>query len=189
MKKYATLVLLFSLLSSIGSASYVIPPLGVTTAKIAANAVTRAKLQAVGQQSSSSSGSFTTTSTSFVDVTNLSVSITTTGRPVIVMVIDDGANTSQSLIGCQTAFGVAAITASCIFTIIRDAAGTPVSIYTSSLQISGASSTVIGIFQPVNIIYMDVPSAGAHTYKVGAETGGANMVASLKLARLVAYEL
>ena len=56
----------------------------VTTGKIAANAVTRAKMEAVGQQISSSSGVFATSSTSFVDVTNLSVSITVTGRPVRV---------------------------------------------------------------------------------------------------------
>ena len=49
-------------------------------------ALTRSSLPAVGQQVSSACGSFTTISATPVDVTNLTVTITTTGRPVLLMV-------------------------------------------------------------------------------------------------------
>lgn len=69
--------------------------LNVTTGKIADAAVTRPKLAAVGQQLSSSSGSFTTTNTTDTDVTNLSVTITTTGRPLTMKLVSAVDGTSQ----------------------------------------------------------------------------------------------
>lgn len=58
----------------------------VTTAKIAALAVTRAKQAAVGHQTSSTiSGTFN--SGTYADLTNATISITTTGRPVLLMLI------------------------------------------------------------------------------------------------------
>ena len=56
----------------------------VDTAAIQPLAVTRAKQAAVGQQISGSSSTYTTSSASFTAITNLSVTITTTGRPVVV---------------------------------------------------------------------------------------------------------
>lgn len=50
-------------------------------AMVSTSAITRAQLPTLGQQISSS-GTFTTTSLSFVNVTYLTVTITTTGRPV-----------------------------------------------------------------------------------------------------------
>jgi len=61
-----------------------------------ANGITRANLAAVGQQVSSSCGSFNVVgSGTFATITNLSVSITVTGRPVMIFLQDDG-STSQS---------------------------------------------------------------------------------------------
>lgn len=54
--------------------------LAITTAKLADGAVTNAKKGAPNFVESSSSGSFSTSSTTYVDVTNMSVSFTTTGR-------------------------------------------------------------------------------------------------------------
>lgn len=67
----------------------------VTTAKIADGNVTQAKRVALGQQLSSSSGAFTMTSNAFAQVTNLSVTITTTGRPVFIGLQDDGSATGS----------------------------------------------------------------------------------------------
>lgn len=85
----------------IGTTSTVnVPAAGsVTTASISAGAVTKNKLAALGQIVSSSSGSFSTSSVSstYVDVTNLAVSITTTGRPVKLELLSDSSG-SDSLI-------------------------------------------------------------------------------------------
>ncbi len=68
----------------------------VTTVKILDANVTRAKLAAVGQQISSSCGAFSFTSSAFANVTNLSCTLTTTGRPVIVALIPDGSTGNGS---------------------------------------------------------------------------------------------
>ena len=51
--------------------------------------IDRPSLPAVGQQVSTSCANFTTTSATFVDVTNLTVTITTTGRPVVLLLQPD----------------------------------------------------------------------------------------------------
>lgn len=58
----------------------------ITTSKINAAAVSYAKLAAVTTTISSSSGSFSTTSDSYVTVTNQSAAATTTGRPVLISI-------------------------------------------------------------------------------------------------------
>lgn len=45
-----------------------------------------------GVSVSSTSGNFSTSSTSYVSVTNLSVTITTTGNPIKIAIIEDGSN-------------------------------------------------------------------------------------------------
>lgn len=66
--------------------------LGVSTGKIADGAVTQAKLAAVPEPRSSSCGTFNTTSSSYVAVTNLSVTFVSTGRPAIFGLIADSTN-------------------------------------------------------------------------------------------------
>lgn len=57
----------------------------IATGDVADGAITPAKLSSLGQQVSSSIGNgFLTSSSSYVDATNLSVSVTTTGRPVMI---------------------------------------------------------------------------------------------------------
>lgn len=63
---------------------------GISTVKIANAAVTAAKRAAITSAESSSCGAFSTGSTSFVGVTNLSSSITTSGRPVMIFLKPDG---------------------------------------------------------------------------------------------------
>ena len=66
--------------------------LGVGTAQLAANAVTNAKLASLNYMVTSSSGTFSTTSTSPVSITNLSGSLTTVGRPVNIHLQPDGSS-------------------------------------------------------------------------------------------------
>lgn len=141
---------------------------------IAANTVTKINQVAVGQQISSSSGAAATSSTSYVAVTNLSVTITTTGRPVMVFLQPDGVGLSS---------------------LFTSAGGNP------SYAIK-RGSTIIGEFTgqpgtnpvlaPVSEITMlDTPSAGTYTYTVnyhGVSLGGSVNV-QVNNAVLVAYEL
>ena len=157
----------------------------VTTAKILDANVTRAKLAAIGEQISSSSGTFSTTSTTAVDVTNLSVSITTTGRAVWVGLIQDGGSTSSSIAVGATTYSAAG----CTIEIYRGA--TRVAHYSTTLQGSSASTFAISI--PSSSIWtIDTPSAGTYTYKVTAQVinflGGSPSV-SVSRAKLIAYEI
>lgn len=67
-------------------------------AKMADGFLTQAKRAALGQQVSSSCGTYSRSVATFGNVTNLSVSITTTGRPVFVGMIPAGGEGSQSYI-------------------------------------------------------------------------------------------
>lgn len=63
--------------------------LAVATAKINTLAVTYPKLGPINSTLSDSSGSFSTESSSYVEVTNLSATITTVGRPTMCILISD----------------------------------------------------------------------------------------------------
>lgn len=139
----------------------------VTTAKILDLNVTRPKLVAVGQQVSSACGSFTTSSTSYVDVTNLSITLTTTGRPVILLM--QGSTVEGD--GIMSGLGTAKLR------FVRDS--TAISYYNYFVPSSD------GI--PVTPLAMDVPAAGTYTYKVQAKVASSSI--NLTGYVLVAYEL
>lgn len=140
--------------------------------------VTRPKLSALGQQLSSSSGGFTTTSTSFVDVTNLSVTITTTGRPVMLMVLG-GTGSSLSVAKNGTP-------ASCTFQILRDA----VVVGQGNLSITATGATVVSHDVPTGgLNTVDVVAAGTYVYKVQAKAVTATTTVGVGAAKLLAYEL
>lgn len=123
----------------------------------------------VNYQISSSSGAFTSGSVTFVDITNLSVSITSTGRPVIVMIVPDGNGSSnQSRVG-STASGTPSL-----LRVLRGA--TEVSRF--QVQPDGSAS-------PLQTF--DVPAAGTYTYKVQGLNSGGSLICTY--VKLVAYEL
>lgn len=154
----------------------------VTTAKINDGAVTQAKRAALGQQVSSSSGSVSTTSTSYTDVTNLSVSITTTGRPVFIGLISD-ASGEVSFLGAQRATTTTSTTGN--FALLRDS--TEISNF--QLLATGASTSNMTLtVSTSSLSTIDVPSAGTYTYKAQFKTA-ANNTAYVAYAKLVAYEL
>lgn len=153
----------------------------VTTAKILAANVTILKRAALGQSVSLSSGAYTSTSASFVDITNLSVSLTTTGRPVQLMLIP-GETSSQSGVGGQN---TSAGTIYAVFDFVRDAT----TIATNKvLQQNTGSTSAIAYMPCSSISHIDVPSAGTYTYKLqGKIVTGTNF--QCLRAKLVAYEL
>lgn len=155
--------------------------LAVTTAKINDGAVTQAKRAALGQQISASCGTFSTTSTSYVDVTNLTVTITTTGRPVFIGVTSDGTSANMATLAVSNASGTVT---ECYFKILRDS--TDIAFYrlnnnspTGSIAIRGPTSA---------ISTLDVPAAGTYTYKVQASVA-AGSTASFFSSKLYAFEL
>lgn len=155
----------------------------VTTAKINDGAVTQAKRASLGQQVSSSSSNFSTTSTSLTDVTNLSVSITTTGRPVFVGVQSDGTGV-ESYWGSVATDSVTYVAARAA--IIRGSTEVARAELATTDGTSSASLTVTG--PPGSLWCIDAPSAGTYTYKVRI-LAGTNNSARMYYSKLVAYEL
>jgi len=161
--------------------------LGFVTANTIAAAVTRATgttVAAGGVAISSSSGAASTSSTSLVDVTNLTVTITTSGRPVSLYLIPNTSGDSfirVSASGASDAEGE--------FVIIRDAT----TISTHTLAIEADDSPVFALLRnacPSSAISMvDVVAAGTYTYKVQFRATSSARVILVNNSRLVAYEL
>lgn len=147
----------------------------VTTAKIADDNVTQAKLAAMGSalDISSSSGTFSTSSASFTAVTNLSVSVTTNGRPAVILIQPDG-TTNAALIDM---FGGGA---------------------TGEIRITRGGSNIgtwpipnvndgSGTDTTASYTIVDDVSAGTYTYAVEVKASGGS--ALIQRVKLVAYEM
>lgn len=149
--------------------SYAPVSAGITGSNLAANTITRSNLAAVGQQVSSSCGTLSpTASRSYTQITNLTVTITTSGRPVIVMLQPDGSGASGNI----------AVTAGSL----------AVSVFRGLTNLGGLSATS-SVFSNGNFMYLDAVSAGTYTYTaqyVNSATGVTNSIDNLVL---VAYEL
>lgn len=117
--------------------------------------ITNAKLAAANIATSSSSGSFTTTSATYVNVTNLSVTISTVGRPVMIFFNPPGATSSD--IG----FVGAGAAGSGSFRILRSGGA----ISTTVVSTTANNSLV----PPGSLNFIDQPSAGSHTYVLQAQ--------------------
>ena len=166
-----------------------IKDLNVTTGKLAANAVTRAKQEAVGQQLSSSSGTYQNLTTSYTDVTNLSVTITTTGRPVFLAIITED-TTDNALISVEDSN---AHTADAAFKFVRTLSGTPTDISTHRIKVQSSGFTLATdqkiISLPVSsLIHVDVIGANTYTYKLQARVVAGDSV-NVVNAKLLAFEL
>jgi hypothetical protein len=160
--------------------------LAVTTAKIAANAVTRAKLESVGQQASSSRGSpFVLSSVTRTDVTGVTCSITTTGRPVIVGIKRDGDSGGYG-ISYETANSISSFEV----LILR---GTDV-VFRDLIPIdqnySGSASGVATVGLPAAFAVLDAVAAGTYTYKLQvACTDASDTLIVAQNVNIYAYEL
>jgi len=133
---------------------------------------------------SSSSGTYSNATTTFTDVTNLSVTITTHGRPVLVAVVGTGTlgglyvqNTSSS--GNTAAAGE--------MKILRDSTD----ISYQSIQCIDSSSTNGAdpqLYVPSGMLVIDFPAAGTYTYKMQARAASSDNVKVTQM-KLVAVEL
>lgn len=152
----------------------------VTTVKITAANVTRAKLEAVGQQSANqTTNPQTTTSTTLADVTGLSVSITTSGRPVVICL--QSTNNEDSYISIVAA---AVGTYYTKVALLRD--GTLLKALNCGSAYGNASAATR---HALGQMWIDPVSAGTYTYKIQIAMSTAATSAAISNAQLVAYEL
>lgn len=123
--------------------------------------------------------SYTNATTSYTDVA--SVTITTSGRPVQIMLVSDGtgsdANISASKNSTTTTGG--------IFKILRDAS----TVYNSKILQAGASGNLQIMVPPGAIAHVDAVGAGTYVYKLQAAGLNSGDTVAIGLVKLVAYEL
>lgn len=132
---------------------------------------------------SASSNSFDLTSADGqIDVTNLSVTITTTGRPVFLALISGEPTIEPSFMG-MVPYAPISIGVLWIF-IFRDATEI---VQTYIMTRSGTASD-FGILLPGGIVHVDTPPAGTHTYRVQAKQTGENIGGLVCAMRLVVVE-
>lgn len=169
---------------ALGITAAQIANLTITAAQIANGTITRTQLIPVGQQVSSSSGAFTTTSSSFVDVTNLTVTITTTGAPVQIMFFADGSGTSP---GDQSQFSFSGSTNGVMeYKIFRDATA----VFYGRVLGWGTGTAMTVYSAPGSINAMDVVAAGTYVYKLQvAVIGVGSPFGVVQKMKMAAYEL
>lgn len=130
--------------------------------------VTKPKLAPLGQQTGTQSANFISSVVSLTAVPGLSVTITTTGRPVMIVWAQSG-----------TTSGWININSSGTVQILR---GANIVLHTYYGVISAMSV-------PANLTTIDTPVAGTYTYTIKAttNTGGSNF--EIYRTKLVVYEL
>jgi len=164
----------FTTINAAGAIGNPIPlALGIATANIANGAVTKVKQAALGQQlSSSNSGTYSNSTASYTDVTNCTVTITTTGRPVFIALVDGAAGSPSR----SSVF----VTVDGRWKILRDATAVA----------EGALASAGGRYDiPCSsIFHIDVVGAGTYVYKIQAERVTSGTI-GVSYAKLIAYEL
>jgi len=162
--------------------------LGVTTAKIADGAVTGAKVSALNYAITASLSPSFTTSTTPVDVTGATATITNSGRPIMIVCQPDTGGSS----GLQAVAVSSGLTAQAFFLLLRDTGSGYSEIARwemfQSNTTSGTSSFTFGI-PPSAIEFLDLTApAGSVSYKMQYMVGGANMRAFWNQTKFLIYE-
>lgn len=143
-------------------------------------------LPAVGQQVSGASGNFSSTAAGATDITNATVTITTTGRPV-ALVLQCAGDTYTARIYVGVNGGATPTVVQGTFRMVRS--GTAAGTYEWILGASGSASVSLGIEVPPGVIqYIDFPAAGTYTYKLQVLCA-ANTIVAVEDCKLVAFEL
>lgn len=140
-----------------------------------------------GYALSASCGLFSTTSASYVDVTNLSVTIITNGRPVLVGLISDGDAVNLSFFGVRKSGGGSTGAIYSQFKILRDAV-TASQMYCEHGYPSSTSTAPAQEIPISALSYIDLPIAGTYVYKLQALAGPDSSVEVFR-GKLFAIEL
>ncbi|KAB2909729.1 MAG: hypothetical protein F9K40_03650 [Kofleriaceae bacterium] len=104
---------------------------------------------------------FATTSTTFVDVPGLAVTVTTHGKPVM-LTVNTNYNPTTGNLGPYNSWG--------LLTITRNGTNLGHALY--GMQIA---SSAINDNLPVSFTFVDTPPAGTHTYRLAARAGEMNV--------------
>ncbi len=160
----------------------------VATAGIADGAITQAKRADLGQQVASSSGSYSGTSSGLTQITNQQVTITTTGRPVMLMMVSDA---TIDTLAPGADFGHVTCNRSgnesvCAIAFLR---GVSIISYFGMSSDGGSATTGYQRSTCSSFQYFDVPSAGTYTYSVQIRRFAAGTSYTVTNCHLVAYEL
>lgn len=148
-----------------------------TTLQVKDGGITRPKLVAVGQQVSSVCTAWSNNTASYTDVTNLTVTITTTGRPVMLMLRPSGDTnaTSRGYVGLNsTGLGQ--------FRFLRGATD----LGTIEARNSGTSAALE--LPASTFIWLDTPAAGTYTYKFQGKSSN-TITVEVGYVVLIAFEL
>ena len=159
---------------------------GIVTATGGFSGITRSNLPTANQSLSVGCGNFTHTGdTTRTDVTNMTVTLTTVGRPILLMIVPDGGG-STTLFGASAAF----TTAGFYVYIVRDPAGSNTDIVKQEVAMSDPGLSNQSIYVPVSSVnYVDHRPAGTYVYKVQVECLAATSHAFVYNASLYALEL
>jgi len=132
---------------------------------------------AIATNQASASGS----SATYVDVTNATITITTSGRPVIITAVSTDATGPGFLAVSKTAAG----TAQANIKLVRGV--TDIGAYDIETASSNATDLTIN-FPPSSLLFLDAVAAGTYTYKLQIRlTNGTSY--SVGGFKLIAYEL
>lgn len=144
----------------------------IAGSNIAAATVTRQNQVAVGEQIGSSSGIYSTNSASYVAISNLSLSLAVTGRPVILMLQGSATDVDGNICGDAGTYARAVF--------LRGATAI------AHFSIGSSDGPITGFGMQY---CMDQPTAGTYTYSVQTKViSGAGSV-NFNNVRLVAFEL
>lgn len=152
---------------------------GITQADLAAR-TTGVTVAAGGVAVSTVCTSYTNGTGSFTDVTNLTVTITTTGRPVMLFLIGTTSD-GQILAACSSG--------SSIFTQIQFVQGsTALANMAIAINAPGTTTPSMSI-PPSSVQHIDMPVAGTYTYKMQAQVVTGTGSITVNQTQLVAYEI
>jgi len=150
--------------------------------------VTRATGTSVGVRGvgiSSSSSTFSSSSGTYVDVTNLSVTLTTSGRPVIITLIPDTTTGGGTIAAVENSGGGTTVRAD--FKALRDS--TDIGEATIQNVVAGNGSNNLNLFVPgSSLLFLDAVGAGTYVYKLQGKIATGD-VFQVNNCKLIAYEL
>jgi hypothetical protein len=159
----------------------------ITNAKFANGSITSAKIPALGEQTASTASILIITpSLAETDITNASVSITTTGRPVLIYALDTGTTSASTPNFWAYNSDTSTSTEGVIYRIYRGATLIATFTFKEDVDITNGQR---GAYPAWQITTTDAPAAGTYTYKVTAQAVGSTTEFSTGTWKLLVYEV